>query len=264
MRPGYWALLTVGLQVACAGTDTGNPANVEDFSGSECKDEEQVFHPTVTKETLPTEAASAATTLARAHAEELAGLRCVYWEMRPDGQLAVDFTNMRGACGAVYDADLAAGADGAREVRLLSDGQAACGNCIYDWSFVLPPTDAGNPLRLVHGLRGAEEYQQVAFDGTLSGPSGISCDQVALTGGLAAYVGCGRRFGPCAVNGEAPPGCSGDAAAAGCGVGDACVADTDGAGFCQPACTSDSDCGDSGALVCDRTSTTCRPRAGAW
>lgn len=79
------------------------------------------------------------------------GLQCVSWKPgAQDGQLKIDLFNFRGACGADWqgEADVLN-----NEVTLTVNnpgcGVAACGSCIYDWSFEVDDIEIATDYTLV-------------------------------------------------------------------------------------------------------------------
>lgn len=241
-------LMVVGLLVLGCSSDDSNEAKPTDgtlaaFQGSVCK-----------KESVGALTAE----------EAYAGLQCIRWKAGAEGTLHVDLVNFEGACGAQWKGE-ASKTEAGLELRATNPGclLAACGWCIYDWTFdVQVDTGADVPLSIVTDPCPGEQTPETD---TLtlplaSLPAGELCRYAnydALGWQAAAVSACGKAFMPCrSQNGM----CQLEAGGTPCEAGLSCAT---GAGndVCHATCTGDADCALPGVLTCQ--SGLCRP-ANSW
>jgi hypothetical protein len=231
------AWVALGSIAACAGTstggtETGNPASLEHFSASECKNREPAAGPE-----------------ALVLASAIEGLQCVEWSHDEAGALSLRLSNFPEPCGDEYLGAAKLGDDGALELSVYKDRCEVlkCGSCVFDFEFRLSGVDTASPLALRTGSAVCEG-KSVNWDEALS----LAVDE-AETGHVCRYLRrntleqyassrsmCGERNMPC-----------GDCSSAGsraCGEGLSCSDVAEGDARCLANCSSDDDCG--GATAC--------------
>jgi hypothetical protein len=229
--------LVLGSVAACAGTstggtETGNPATLEDFSASECKDRAPEPGPQA---------------LVLASAVE--GLQCVQWSRDDAGALSLRLSNFPEACGDVYLGAASVAADGALELSVYKDrcDVLKCDSCVFDFDFELSGIELEAPLALRTGSAVCagqpvswEEALTLAVDAQ---DSGVMCRYLRRNT-LEHYANrrttCGERNMPCGD-------CSG-AGSATCAPGLTCTRIAEGDSRCLATCIADDECG--GAMAC--------------
>lgn len=168
----------------------------------------------------------------------LEGLRCVAWKRVGTTELKLDLYNFEGACGTTWVGDAAIGADGAiaLDVDNPSCLVAACGKCLYDWSFdIQGATPAGQPVPLnltVNTCKGQQAPVQI--------PATIGAEEQGLACSYADYGGLLWQASATNACGTLAMPCVGSSL---CGSG---------------SFTSTGTC--SGSLVCDSSAATNEPR----
>lgn len=125
-------LLAVGC-TSGGGTETDNPATLEDFASSECK----------TRAPDPGQQAIVLSSDAE-------GLQCVEWLKNGDGTLVVRLLNFPEACGEDYQGTAATGADGTLSltVQKASCDVLRCGLCVFDFEYTLAGVSTSSPLSI--------------------------------------------------------------------------------------------------------------------
>jgi hypothetical protein len=268
MRSGTSALGLVALSCLAAlscgrdepagsgGTTTGPLVS---FEGSACK-----------KEAAKAAAATAGEARQALAANDVyAGLQCVRWSPI-DGGFRVLLLNFEGACGAEWSGR-ATQNGAALELRLVNPDCriAACGWCIYDWSFDVKMTAAagGTDVAIVvdpcPGQQTATSQSvHLPLASTPSGelcryanPNALGWQAMSLGTCGAAYMPCREGTGMCPLGDGGSPcddgltcakGATGDAAASG--------------NVCHAACAASADCLPAGVMTCDAG--LCRPAHG--
>jgi hypothetical protein len=184
-----WVFLMASGCAGTGGTETDNPASLEDFASSDCK----------TREAAPD---SQALTLG----SEVDGLSCVEWERPASGKLTVRLLNFSDGCAKEYLGRADKAPDGALELAVYTDSCSAlkCGDCLYDFEFRLAGVAKDAPLALRLG-RAQCESEATTFDQELTLPldeqeAGIVCKQTqrnALEDFASNRGACGQRNMPC-------------------------------------------------------------------
>jgi hypothetical protein len=220
-----------GTSVGTGGTETGNPATLEHFSASECKNE-----------------APEAGQQALVRASDAEGLQCVQWSHDDAGVLQLELLNFPEPCGKKYLGAASLGKDGALELSVFKDtcDVLKCGSCVFDFEFQVKGVPADSALTLRTGSATCES-KPITWDPELNlpfdeQPSGIQCrylrrntlEQYASSRGT-----CGQRNMPCG-------GCESLEQVCAAGLTCSPVADND--MRCLPSCEADDDCG--GATSC--------------
>jgi hypothetical protein len=196
-------------------------------------------------------------------ADPHAGLKCIRWQPLDGGKLRFELTNFEGACGAKWAGKAIAG-DAGLELWATNPSclLAACGWCIYDWTFdVAAPAVANLPFSIVTDpCPGEQEPERVTATLPLStSPEGELCRYAhhgALSWQAAALGSCGQVGMPCLGGSDM---CSVGASAEPCDTGLTCADGAAGLEVCHTPCTAD--CGSSGILTCQEG--LCRP-ANPW
>lgn len=194
--------------------------------------------------------------------EAYAGLQCIRWKPIDASTLKIELLNFEGGCGAQWKGESHV-TDSGLELRVVNPGcmLAACGSCMYDWSFdVHAAKDADLALSMVEDpCPGQQTPTTVTATLPLSTtPEGELC-RYASHGGLgwqASSLGtCGQAYMPCRNPNDM---CSQGSAADPCEAGLTCA---DGASsseqVCHAPCTTDADCAPTGILTCQTG--LCRP-----
>lgn len=240
-------VLGVTATTGCGSESSGQPGPsggaLVGFTGSACKKER---------------AAQALTA-----AEARAGLQCVRWAPS-EGGLEITLLNFDGACGAEWEGRATTTGAGL-ELRAVNPGclLAACGSCIYDWTFVVqPPAASALALTIVRDPCPGQqppETDEVTLP-LASAPSGELC-RYAEAGALAwqamALGTCGQPLMPCRTGGGM---CDLGDAGAPCEAGLTCAPGaSEAAAICHPTCSADADCALPGLLSCQAG--LCRPVA---
>ena len=234
----HWlAWVALGSVAACAGTsgegtETGNPASLEHFSASECKNR-----------------APGAGPQALVLASAVEGLQCVEWSHDESGTLTLRLSNFPEPCGDQYSGAAQLAGDGALELSVYKDRCEVlkCGSCVFDFEFRLSGIDTAQALALRTGTAVCEgkpvnweESLTLAVD---ERETGLVCRYLRRNT-LEQYASsrntCGERNMPC-----------GDCSSAGsraCAEGLSCSDVAEGDARCLAVCSSDDDCGD--AMAC--------------
>jgi len=238
--------LTLGLVAACGSDDASSSSSdgaFVSFAGSACK-------------------GGSANGGALTAEEAYAGLQCVRWKTLDGGKLKVDLLNFEGGCGAQWKGQ-ATELDGGLELRLVNPGcmLAACGSCIYDWSFeVRAKGGADLPISIVTDPCPGEQTPDTDSATIPLGatPEGELCryaDHGALGWQAMSLSSCGKAYMPCRVKGGM---CDPSGGEPECDTGLTCA---DGASatekVCHAPCKVDGDCQPSGTMKCDAG--LCRP-----
>lgn len=194
--------------------------------------------------------------------EAYAGLQCIRWKSDNAGVVKIDLLNFEGACGAEWKGE-AKTVDGGLELRSVNPGclLAACGSCIYDWSFeVKASTEADLPLSIVTDpCPGEQTPTTVTATLPLSTlDEGELCryaDHGALGWQASSLGTCGKAYMPCKTTDGMCQGATGEAP---CDTGLTC-ADGAKAGdqVCHAPCTGDAECAPAGIMSCQNGF--CRP-----
>lgn len=220
---------------ACGSDDDESSAGggtLVGFTGSKCKKE----------------SGGSALTAAEAHA----GLECVRWKPSGEG-LQIDLSNFEGACGASWQG-VAKQSEKGLELRATNPSclLAACGSCMYDWSFqVKVDTTSDLALDLVTDpCPGQQTPETESLTLPLSKSAEGELCHYASYGGLSWQAGalgqCGQAFMPCQKAGGM---CDGTGAP--CQAGLECAPGASATEeVCHPTCTTDTDCALSGILSC--------------
>ncbi|MBE7485891.1 MAG: hypothetical protein HS104_38705 [Polyangiaceae bacterium] len=237
--------LSFCLVAACGSDDSSSSSSggsLVSFKGSACKKEGN----------------SSALTAEEAYA----GLQCVRWKSVDADTVKIDLLNFEGACGAEWKGQ-AKEVDGGLELRLANPGclLAACGVCIYDWSFeVKAKGGADLPVNIVTDpCPGEQTPETLAATVPLgSAAEGELCryaDHGALGWQASSLGTCGKAYMPCRTGSDM---CAGSGGEPECEAGLTC-ADGASAGekICHATCTGDGDCAPTGTMKCDGG--LCRP-----
>jgi len=180
------------------------------------------------------------------------GLQCIQWKTTAETAMTVTCINFANACGPTWKGD--AVFEPPSTLRLTVDNPgcmiAACGSCIYDWTFEVDKVEPEKDLKLAieaNYCPGKEKPDTWSF--TIPSArlaSGIVCRN--QDPGVLAWDGeCGSLHGVCRTessgicsDGGAP--CDSDLlCGADAGAGDA---------ICHKPCIKDSDCPLDGLLTC--------------
>lgn len=228
------AWLIFGTVASCSstgGTETGNPASLEHFSASDCKNDS----PAPGQQALVL-------------ASELEGLQCVEWARDASGQLDVRLFNFPEPCGDTYLGRAALATDGALELSVYKDRCEVlkCGNCLFDFEFRVRGVALDTPLEVRAGSALCES-RPATFDENIrlavdAEDSGLTCRYLrrnVLEQLSSTRDSCGRRNMPC--------GCTA-IDADDCAEGLTCTEVADADRRCLTSCETDADCG--GATEC--------------
>lgn len=234
---------------ACGSDDSSEPdasnGTLAAFHTSECKKEN----------------ASALTAT-----EAYAGLQCIRWQPGDGGTLQVELVNFDGACGAQWKGS-ASSSDAGLTLRATNPGcmLAACGSCIYDWTFdVKLEASVDLSVSVVTDPCPGEQTPETdsATLPLATTPAGELCryaDFGALGWQAASLGTCGVAYMPCrSGNGM----CSLGSGQSPCDTGLECATGANAADeICHAVCTDDTQCAPAGILTCQ--SGLCRP-AKSW
>src|SRR5664280_526750 len=239
--------------MGCNGTETQNPVNSGNgpliaFGNSGCKKE------------ILSASSKEVSTFSQIDAgspnfgDEVAGLKCVAWEFTGTGRLKVNLINFEEACGAKWQGDAQVEATGQLHLNLVNPQcmVAACGWCIYDWSFEVKGLPGGQTLPTtitIDTCPGRQDIKTSSVELPLgTEPSGIKCRYAnfyAIDWQAASLNTRGTVGMPC--DGTATSQ-GADASATGTCQGDLVCTDNDAAQeICAKSCNADVDCGTSGA-----------------
>lgn len=214
------------------GTETGNPASLEHFSASECKNRAPGPGPQ-----------------ALVVASAIEGLQCVEWSHDESGTLTLRLSNFPEPCGDAYLGAAKRASDGALELSVYKDRCEVlkCGSCVFDFEFRVAGVDTTGPLSLRTGSALCEgktvtweEALRLAVD---EQETGVVCRYLrrnTLEQYASSRSSCGGRNMPC-----------GDCFSVGsraCAEGLSCRDVAAGDARCLVDCSSDEDCG--GAMGC--------------
>jgi hypothetical protein len=227
------------------GSDSGAPMGGPDFSTSACKKDRKAS------------SALAHIRVLKVIQDEggLAGLRCVAWQ-RLANEVKIDLYNFDSACGAQWTGDGAVASDGTLVLDISNPSCriAACGVCLYDWSFDLRTSVAsGVSVPVTIAVAPCESTMATSTWSEVIGneDQGIHCV-------FAAYTALILQAGATGTSGTAGMPCIG--AAETCAEGLVC---DNGAAANQPLClvpcTTDADCPRTDVWSCQLG--LCRPRA---
>lgn len=230
--------LSFGLVAACGddSSSSSSGGSLLSFKGSACKKEGNAG--ALTAE------------------EAYGGLQCVRWKTVDADTLKIDLLNFEGACGAQWKGQ-AKDIDGGLELRLANPGclLAACGSCIYDWSFeVKAKSGADLPLSIVTDPCPGEQTPET---NTATVPLGASAEgelcRYAEFGALgwqaSSLATCGKPYMPCRTgSGMCAPNGSEPECESGLTCADGAVA---GEKVCHATCTGDGDCALPGIMKCE-------------
>lgn len=229
------AWLVVGSVVACTstgGTETGNPASLEHFTASECKNQ----GPGVAPQALVLQSS-------------IEGLQCVEWSRAGSGALTLRLANFPEPCGEQYGGAAKLAEDGTLELSVYKDRCEVlkCGSCVFDFEFQLSGVETSEPLALRTGSAVCagravswEEALTLAVD---ERESGVVCRYLprnTLEQYASSRSACGTLNMPCG-------NCSNDGPET-CAEGLSCTSVAAGDSRCLASCESDDDCG--GATTC--------------
>lgn len=239
-----------------AGTGGGSSTGpgLAAFQTSACKKEAQ------TKQGTPGEAAQAL------GADDVyAGLQCVRWATI-DGGFRVSLLNFEGACGAQWQGKVTA-ADAALELRMVNPDCriAACGWCIYDFSFDVRMAAAasGNDVSLVMDPCPGQQTPttqavHLPLGAETSGELCRYANAYALEDQAMSLGTCGRPYLPCREAQSSGVACPANDGGAPCDDGLTCADGASATGrVCHATCKVDGDCLPSGVMKCDAG--LCRP-----
>lgn len=238
-----WLAGLATAAVSCGGgTQTGNP--VLSFESSGCK---VAGHSTALTAVSSEGGVAGVRSALLVDSERYDGLQCFGYELSESGVLTLDVLNMAGGCAIEWDGrvELEAGTARLFVENPRCDVQAACGSCVYDFSFELDGVDAGAPLALELWEKGDCEAAELDAQVTLpldTESRGMRCRPVDP--GVLAWIGqCG---------GELHHACGAICEPEGaCDEGLTCGEFVDGDERCLGACQSDADCPLDGLLRCD-------------
>lgn len=182
---------------------------------------------------------------------DLDGLTCFSWDAT-GATLKIDCINFRDGCGVTWSGD-ATVEDGNAVTLFAKDDcmRAACGSCIYDWSYEVKYVNPGRDVRLTLVKGGScNPDGTVPFSATLplsSMSSGVLCRYSG--NGLWPDALSGSLHRPCRDSGDS----SSDSTP--CDEGLVCASTSDMNGdpvdLCLAACAADTDCPLDGLLKCE-------------
>jgi hypothetical protein len=268
--PGFFAMT---LLLCCGGTETSNPIDpgqptptLTRFVGSGCKKETPAAASAQSVHRSGGDTARVSQALdVGALAGETVGLRCVAWETVAPDTLSVALINFDGACGAQWKGAAKFDAQGLT-LGLVNPlcMIAACGTCIYDWTFDVHLATPSAPLPVaiqIDTCPGTQPIQTTTVSLPVdTAPSGIVCNyaEFGALGWQAMALGtCGTVGMPC--NGTSMCSSSVTPPAPPCTAGLTCTAGQSAdKTICAKPCTVEADCGTSGAQTC--TAGLCRPK----
>jgi hypothetical protein len=239
-------ILVLSAIPGCNSTNT-DKASV-DFSGSDCKS--HLYMPSSVGPALYTMDQS----------EPYQGLQCVSWQHDDDGLFSIDLINFHGACGAQYVGDYKEGDAGELNLQVNNPGckVAACGYCVYDWSFQLENVAVADLTINVRedscpesGDTPTMETFEVAASDLETG-EGISCTYKYMS--LFENLACGTLHQPCNAlesdDAANDPMCP--IAESQCDDGYTCTQTNDmPIPICVAECSETADCPLNGLLTCD-------------
>ncbi len=224
MIGGFWAAV-VGLSCA-GGTETDNPATLEDFSSSACKSRAEESGPQ-----------------ALVVASDAEGLQCVEWSKGADGALTVRLLNFPEPCGEDYLGTAKTAADGSLElaVHKASCDVFRCGSCVFDFEYALAGVDTSHELS-IHLGSAICAAKPTTFTDEITLPvdsqdNGVSCRYLGRSAAEQYGRGrssCGERNLPCGT-------CDGTDRQA-CATGLTCSEVDDNDSRCLASCEADADC----------------------
>jgi hypothetical protein len=220
---------TACVYLACAGTETDNPANptLEKFESSQCKKQ-----PDGQGGQQPLILASSAN-----------GLQCFEWEQTGSDSVTLRLLNFDQGCVLSWKG-AATYTDGKVDLALTNErcSVARCGSCLYDFTFDLKGValNAALPVRVGFAACADEavNWKHTALLPVADAPSGVLCryaERGALIWQAQAKDTCQSANMPCGEHCET--------STTTCNAGLSCVA-VDGANDqrCLPNCSSDNDC----------------------
>lgn len=251
--------------LGCNGTETQNPASatagpLAAFGNSGCKKEILAVSAGTANTFSPIDAGGLW------YGDEVAGLKCVAWELSSDGRLKVNLINFEGACGAEWQGQATVDSTGLR-LGLANPQCYRCGTCIYDWSFEVTGISGNQNLPLTINIETCPGEQNLITASVVlplsAQPSGIKCryaDFSALALQATSLGTCGTTGMPC--TGTAMCSSLDASAALSCQGALNCTDNGNPSQLiCAKACSSDADCGPSGITSCQGSF--CRP-ANIW
>lgn len=259
--------------VACAGTETQNPANpLVSFNDSGCKKENGSKSVAAWKRLGDEYATAAQAVVSTDYSAETSGLKCFAWEVSDGGQVKIDLINFESSCGPKFVGDAKLDSSGVLQLSVTNPGcmVADCGSCIYDWSYEVAAIDTSKPLAVRMGIDVCPGREDIEYSTTSlpvnTQPSGILCKYAsygALGWQAAVLSECGQVGMPClktpmctdrgGTGGTTDPTCEGELVCTDNGNTEQRI--------CAKTCTGDPDCGSKGVLSC--MDGLCRPR-NAW
>jgi hypothetical protein len=221
---GFWAAL---LGVSCAGgTETENPATLEDFSSSACK----------SRAADPGQQALVV-------ASDAEGLQCVEWTKNGDKTLTIRLLNFPEPCGDNYLGTAKAATDGTLElaVHKASCDVFRCGTCVFDFEYALTGVDTGRELS-IHLGSAICATEPTMFTDEITLPvdqqdSGVACRYL----GRSAVEQYGRGRGTCGERNLPCGTCDGTDTQT-CSSGLTCTEVDDNDSRCLASCETDADC----------------------
>ncbi|MBN2715250.1 MAG: hypothetical protein JXX14_05310 [Deltaproteobacteria bacterium] len=218
------------------------------FTGSDCKS--HLF--------LPQAGPSALYTMEQSLPYQ--GLQCVSFKHDENNLFSIDLINFHGACGAEYVGDYTAGENG--ELNLLVNNPgcriAACGYCVYDWSFEVENVETAElTINVVENPcpESDQSPSETSFQITkseLETGQGISCTYKDIS--LFETIACGTLHQPCnqlaSDSSDNDPLCG--VADTQCDTGYTCTqTDAMPQPICVAECTENADCPLQPLLTCD-------------
>ena len=258
------SLLCCLVSTACNGTETQNPVNGQtgplvSFGNSGCK-KEVLSQAAVRTDAIITDAGIIS------YGQDVAGLKCVAWQMVAADEIKISLINFEDACGAQWQGGAEFDGPGALHLSLVNPQCmiAACGWCIYDWSFDVKNATLQQNLPVIitvdtcpgqQGIKTSNVELPIGVE-----PSGIKCQYANFNalGWQAMSLGtCGTMGMPCTGTSMCSSG--GVDAGSACQGNLTCTDNGDAAQqICAGPCAADSDCGTTGALSCQAG--LCRPK----
>lgn len=191
MKKATWATIVLLLLPVLWGCNSTSGKTVE-FTGSECKN--HLYMP----------AAPASSLYTVEQSEPYQGLQCISWQLDDTNLFSIDLINFNGACGAQYVGDYKKGDSGELNLMVNNPGCmiAACGYCVYDWSFEVADVQVADlTVNIAENACPEEDDYNVdtyTFEiskSDLENGSGITCSYKYI--GIFESPSCGSLHQPC-------------------------------------------------------------------
>jgi len=181
---------------------TGCDSNLVSFDSSACKSDMGDANAEATTMGLSRQALSS---------EQYDGLNCVLWQVVSSNRIKIDLTNFAEGCGVTWEGESSSDDPNSVELRVNDsdcESEAACGWCIYDWSFEVDElsTDEDLTVKMIIddncGGDGKKERVHLPLSATSSGAICRYADNYALSQHARETDTCGKLHMPCLGEGE--------------------------------------------------------------